>query len=188
MSVTTIRTFIAVAVPDMIRQEIGELESSLKGTGDVRWVRPESLHITLKFLGDVQEDRMESVFRAASVVSGHGAFMVSVSGLGRFPASGIARVLWVGIEQGAEELKDLAAALDGACASLGYSREKRPFSPHLTIGRVRSSRQFGALETAMKSLHYAGASFPVSHIHVMKSDLHPAGALYERLHSVQLKG
>jgi len=128
------RIFVALDIDDAIRRRIEQLMDGVREFApDVRWIKPESLHVTLKFIG---EQPLEVVDRIKEALSGIkvGAFSVSFREYGFFPTARSARVFWVGIE-GGTELKRLAAAIEAACLPLGIGKEDREFSPHLTLAR-----------------------------------------------------
>jgi len=185
-----IRTFIAINLPDSVRERIAEFQAKLKqDRADVKWVRPESIHITLKFLGDVEEEKMDGVAQAVQrSVEGMSAFTVSVEGTGTFPNDRRPRVLWVGVEEGAEKLADLAMNLDRELSGLGFEGEKRKYSAHLTIGRVRSLNRMDGTVESMRALGFEGEAFEVRDVVVMKSDLQPTGAVYTALRRINLQG
>lgn len=136
-----IRTFIAVELGPSVIKRAGDLIDKLRvADAEVNWVRPQQMHLTLKFLGDVPDtetpDICNVVSRAAAKFE---PFEIVCRGAGAFPDIHRPKTLWIGIHDGAEELQDLHKAIDDALkAELGYSREARGFHPHLTIGRVKS--------------------------------------------------
>ena len=185
-----IRSFVAVNIPEIVRNELAGIERQLKSRcGDVKWVRPESLHMTLKFLGNVDPGGLDAISRVLerSAVS-LAAFSLVLGGLGRFPHSGAPRVIWVGVREGAEQLKGLAASVETALMTRGFEREKRPFSPHLTLGRVRMPKSASGMDEAIREIDYMSEPFTVAEFSLMRSDLLPSGARYSVIHSVQLKG
>jgi 2'-5' RNA ligase len=185
-----IRTFIAVRIPDSIRDRIAKLQTELRKHGaDIKWVRPESIHVTLKFLGDVEETRMEEVGEAVEKAVEHiPPFVVSVNGLGTFPNDRRPRVLWVGVDQGDGELVDMAKRIEDSLSVLGFEKEERRYSAHLTMGRVRSPRRIGETVRAMHVSDFSGGAFRVEEVFVMKSDLKPTGAVYTALKTIKLRG
>jgi RNA 2',3'-cyclic 3'-phosphodiesterase len=135
-----IRTFIAVELPPRVKSRVGGLIDKLRVAGaEVNWVRPEQMHLTLKFLGDVPDTETPDICRVVREVANQfEPFEVICRGAGAFPIGREPRTLWVGVEDGAEELKRLQAALDEALKTkLGFAKEQRGFHPHLTIGRVK---------------------------------------------------
>lgn len=185
-----LRTFVAVDVPEEVRREIREFQAPLKRVGaDVKWVRPESIHITLKFLGNVHENRVGEITEALSgCVEGVAPFRVSVAGSGMFPGAQRPRVLWVGVKEGAEALSELASRIDESLSGLGFEKEKRKYSAHLTIGRVRSPRGLQPVVEAMQSAAFEAGVVEAGEIVLMKSDLKPTGAVYTALERIKLRG
>jgi 2'-5' RNA ligase len=180
-SIDKIRTFIAVRIPADVRRRLAEVEAELKASGaDVKWVPEENFHVTLKFLGYMEPDRLDVVKKAVeSAIEGIGAFGVTLSGVGAFPKPSRPSVVWVGIGAGANELKALAEKAESALERAGFAREERPFSPHITIGRVKTPGSLDRLRDAIEGLReeYVGA-FEVESVAVMKSDLRPTGPIY----------
>ncbi len=142
-----IRAFIAVDLPAAVRQEVGSLQSELRTSGaDIKWVGVENLHLTLKFLGDIEENQVQTLTEALHPIMGTTAlFALQLEGVGAFPKMTSPRVLWVGVTDGQQETVRLAQTVEQTCTQLGFPSEDKPFSPHLTIGRVRSLRQVGSL-------------------------------------------
>ena len=177
-------------MPRSIRDSIGRFQSEMKPhRADVKWVRPESIHITLKFLGDIAEDRVDDVARAIQRgVEGAGPFPVSVGGAGMFPAGGRPRVFWVGVKEGERKLSDLAFRIENALSGLGFEKEKRKYSAHLTIGRVRSPRGMQPVVEAIRSATFEAGVFEAGEVVLMRSDLKPTGAVYTALRTIKLRG
>jgi RNA 2',3'-cyclic 3'-phosphodiesterase len=129
-----VRLFVAVDIDDAIRRAISTFLDSVRGLApDARWVRPESLHITLKFIGEQQEERLGAVKERLSSITGS-SLRIAFRGFGFFPSAKSARVFWLGMESGTE-LGRLAGEIDRAMESLGIEKEKREYSPHLTLAR-----------------------------------------------------
>ena len=135
-----VRSFVAIELGDPARPAVEAYLAGLRAiVADVAWTRPENLHLTLKFLGDVDTARLDALAaRLAAIVTQQPPFTMTVAGVGGFPSFKRPRVLWVGVSAGA--LEPLAAAVDAACAAEGFPLETRPFHPHVTLGRVRSDR------------------------------------------------
>lgn len=128
------RLFIALDIDDGIRERIRRFVEGVSGfASEARWVRPESMHVTLKFIGEKPADAVEEIKHAVSVVKGE-SFEISFRGSGFFPTTKSARVFWVGIQAGLQ-LASLATAIDQATAALGIPKEDHPYSPHLTLAR-----------------------------------------------------
>jgi RNA 2',3'-cyclic 3'-phosphodiesterase len=133
-----VRTFVAVFPPPEVRRALVGAAHELPVVGEVRWVRPENVHLTLKFLGDVSEDDLDRVAEALEPVRlRHGPFEAGLSGFGAFPSSRKARIVWAGIGDGSEPLRALARDVEASLEPLGFEREDRAYVPHLTLGRAR---------------------------------------------------
>jgi 2'-5' RNA ligase len=182
-----IRSFIAVDLGAEVRAALGRLTRSFDGAGaDVRWVRPEGMHATLKFLGGVEAPRLERVRDAvAGAAAGHPVMHMHVRGLGAFPSLRRPRVLWAGLD--CPGLADLAGAIDGAVAAAGFEAEERPFNAHVTLARVRSLRGWEKLSSEVQE--HAEDDFgrvDVAAIVVYRSTLQRDGAVYTPLWTIPL--
>lgn len=182
-----IRTFIAIHLTDEIRQEIertiGFLSPRARG---VRWVSPENLHLTLRFLGDVEEKRMPEVCEAVSTAAGEvPPFAIRVGDFGAFPGLDRPKVLWIGVEGDTVTLGELQRRVETELVRRGFPEEDRPFSPHLTVGRtVRDRRASVPVPPAAIT---PGPEMTVREVFVIKSDLRPEGPVYTPLLKAALK-
>lgn len=186
-----IRSFIAVEAADEVITRLTALQEALRGAGaDVGWASPAGLHVTLKFLGNVDEARVPALTVALAAVAGrHAPFAIRLVGVGAFPDPRRPRIVWVGVTEGADSLRALAADVDAAMVAAGFPPEERPFRAHVTLGRVRSLRGLEHL-TPLLDRHAAddcGAQ-PVTAITCMRSDLSPQGARYTALARLPLLG
>jgi 2'-5' RNA ligase len=176
----SIRTFVCVEVPRTIKDRVEALQRSLKrDDAQVSWVKPANIHLTIKFLGDVPAHRVEAVRRcveraAASLTE----FEIQVAGAGCFPSPRSPRVLWVGLGPLPESLGRLHANVEDELAREGFPRERKPFSPHLTIGRVRGPRYAAAVAEGLIAAGFEPESFRAREIVVMRSDMSPSGSVY----------
>lgn len=175
-----IRTFICIDIPEPIKGRIEELQNSLRITGaQVSWVKTINIHLTLKFLGDVRLSRVESLIRAAErAAASVSPFEIEAGCAGCFPSPRNPRVLWVGLTNLPEELKRLQTGLESELARDGFPREQKNFSPHLTIGRIRSPQNASRVAEDLIARGFAAESFQAREIIVMRSDLMPSGAVY----------
>lgn len=188
-----IRTFIAIELSEEVKAGLVKLQGELKRKGEgVRWVRPGGIHLTLKFLGDIPADRIKGIAQAVrQACVGLSPFQLIFAGLGCFPNLRRPRVIWVGVEGETETLARLQRAIEGNLKALGFPPEKRGFTPHLTLGRVR--RRVGSRERrSLGQLVEATAAdelgeMMVEAVNVMRSDLKPTGAVYTQLASVDLR-
>ena len=185
-----VRCFVAVLLPEAVRQRIDEAATALRAREvPVSWVRAENLHVTLRFLGAVDEATLgrarESLAEAAAEVA---PFRLAVGGFGGFPSADTPRVLWVGIAEGGEALIALHARLERALAGRGIPHDARAFHPHVTLGRARAPRGATGLGDLLTGAGAALGETRVEAVHLMRSDLHPAGSRYGVLAQETLAG
>jgi RNA 2',3'-cyclic 3'-phosphodiesterase len=172
-----VRTFVAVFPPPEIRRALVGAARELPVVGEVRWARPENVHLTLKFLGDVSGEDLDGVAEALEQVRvRHEPFEAELSGFGAFPSARRARILWAGIGAGSEPLRDLARDVEVSLEPLGFEREDRAYVPHLTLGRARGRPV--SLESVEKS---PPRGFRVRNIELVESALGGAGSTYSTL-------
>jgi RNA 2',3'-cyclic 3'-phosphodiesterase len=180
-----IRVFCAVELPDEIRARAAEHTAELRSLApDVRagWERPEKLHLTLKFLGEIEEARVRLLDAAAQRAARRvQPFELRIEGAGAFPPRGPARVLWLGLRDETGALAQLQNHLEEECAREGFSREARPFNPHITIARLRSPAGARRLATLHEEKGFAPMRFSVDRIVVIRSELGPGGSRYTEL-------
>ena len=182
------RLFIAVEISDEIKTELVKIVDDLKAAqADVKWVTPEGMHLTLKFLGEVGEGRKEIVENILERFSMVKPFIVTFQGLGAFPNLNNPRVVWMGIENGREELKKINFELEKLLAEAGFPKEEREYEAHLTLGRVRSGQNKVALAKKLSAERpLALAPVKVEKIILMESILKREGAEYRRVKEVYL--
>jgi RNA 2',3'-cyclic 3'-phosphodiesterase len=186
-SMEVFRGFIALEVP--VTDQILQFQRDIKKTeANVKLVEPENIHITLKFLGDTpvnQIDMIESIMNdAVSSVKKH---MVTLEGTGVFPNENYIKVIWIGI-RGTEKLSEIADVLNKNCTKIGVKKDKRGFSAHLTIGRMKSAQGKDQIINLLRKYENAlFAEIPVNHIDLKKSTLTPKGPIYETLKTVSFK-
>ncbi len=184
------RCFIAVTIPEPVKKAIGEVADVLRKSGaDVKWVAAENIHITLKFLGSTDEEIIEDIKDAlAARVSSYRPFYIRISGAGYFPPGRRPRVVWIGLGDSGV-LEDLQRDVEGEMTRFGYPGEDRPFSPHLTIGRVRSDKRMTELLKRLDEFREKDfAEIEIKGITLMKSELKPAGAEYFSLAEIPFGG
>jgi RNA 2',3'-cyclic 3'-phosphodiesterase len=179
------RVFLAVDLTPELRNGLAKLQRELEPLTDTaRWVAPESIHITLKFIGEVVEKRLEDIDTALTGLTWK-SFSITVRGVGFFPGNRSPRVFWAGME--APTMQNLAEELDSRMERLGFEKEKRAFRPHITLARARDSRIDSSLVTAAaKYAEHDFGFFTVDRIFLFKSILKPTGAVYERLKEYRL--
>lgn len=177
-----IRTFIALPIPDDIKERLADAITQLKGKNHgVRWVRPEGMHLTLKFLGDTPEDLVSRISEGLDTAArGCHPLTLSLAGCGAFPNVRRPRVVWAGLTGDVDELFCLAASVEKASARCGVPQERRPFSAHITLGRLKAPTM---LDLGIDS--FTGR-FTVSEVLLYRSELLPGGARYTVLHRSSL--
>lgn len=188
-TIGTVRAFIAIETPETVRSALAELQRELRDCrADIRWVNPDNIHLTLKFLGDIEEKRIDRIVAGIrGSCKGNDPFRLEVRGLGLFPNLRSPRVLWADVlEEGS--LTGLQGRIEDAMDLLGFKSEKRRYSPHLTVGRFRSQKGKDRIFQGIEQ--HNRESFGTINVHtvtLMKSRLEPAGAVYSRLAVVPLR-
>jgi len=184
-----LRCFIAFDIPTEIKTELTRLQDSLKRLGaSVSWTHADGIHLTLKFLGEVNQAVIPKITEAMSTAAGTvSPFPVVAQGVGCFPNPRRPRVLWVGLD-GGEPLVTIQEAVEKATEPLGFERENRKFHPHLTLGRVRRPEGIERVVRELERQGFPRQEFRAHELRLMKSDLKPGGAVYSQLHSVELFG
>jgi 2'-5' RNA ligase len=182
-----IRTFIAIEVPEEVKEKINSLQERLT-EGPYR-KKPKNIHLTLKFLGNIDADRIDSLGKALETACKNiGPFIVTVEGLGAFPNLKTPRVLWVGIV-GSAELTHLYRNIEEELHKIGFEKEHRPFHPHLTLLRVKSRDEGRRLAERVKDIKSdLKETFSTDEFILFKSELSPKGAEYSPLKRIRLKG
>jgi 2'-5' RNA ligase len=184
------RLFVAARLAAELQARLGALQQELRGLQSrVRWVRPEDIHLTFVFLGEVAAERLAPVRQAVEAAADEGppAFRLRGSGVGAFPVRGPLRVVWVGLDGDLAAATRLKQALEGRLAACGFRPEQREFVPHLTLGRV--GRERGRDDRAILERHRAVdlGELPVDAVHLIESRLSPDGARYEALAGFPLR-
>jgi 2'-5' RNA ligase len=189
-----IRSFIAIELPDDIKQALAELQASLQTEKypSVKWVDPGSIHLTLKFLGSIAANKTGDIIGAMEEAARDIApFSLEVKGLGVFPNFKRVRVVWVGMGGDIATLKLLQQRIESGLVPLGFARESRPFTPHLTLARVRERVSPGEQQNfgqVIASASFETAyNFAVDRINLMHSQLTTAGAIYSHIGAINLK-
>lgn len=193
------RAFVAVELDEALKRAIGQTQARTRDrllrrlATDVRiqWVRPDSMHLTLKFLGDTLETGIEAMRDAlVATIATVPGFSVEIGGLGVFPDLRAPRVIWIGLHDPSGVLSRLVAEVEAALEGLGVPREHRPFNPHLTLARIKDrSREVGQALAASGAMEAEGAvgTLSVGSVSLMRSDLQPSGSVYTKLWSVPLR-
>jgi RNA 2',3'-cyclic 3'-phosphodiesterase len=185
----TIRTFIAIEIPKTVISKIRELQGVIKAYGfKIRWVRAENIHLTLKFLGDIEEIKINEIAEAVSkTAEQHSPISLKAKGIGVFPGIKRPHVLWVGLSGQLEALIKLQQTLDENLIALGFSSEERPFKGHLTMGRIKDRIDVKKLGDALMAFRrFESETFTAGQIILYKSELTPSGAIYTKLASASI--
>jgi RNA 2',3'-cyclic 3'-phosphodiesterase len=182
------RTFIAIEIPSEIKSALAALQMKLGRAGaDVSWTKTENLHLTLNFLGEVDEKRIVEVEKACvSLAAEFQPFTLNLNDTGVFPNTRQPRVLWAGLSGEVDNLYEMHRRLDERLALIGFKREEKKFHPHLTIGRLKSNKNTRELLALADAHPLPELSFLVTEIVLMKSELHPAGSEYTPMAKVSL--
>lgn len=180
----TIRSFVAIPLEAEIVSRIEKIYKELKMLpADVKWVQPKSIHLTLKFLGSIEEEAIEGIAQAIQQgMKGFAPWTVAVNNVGAFPSLRNPRVVWIGIEDKGGQLITLQNRIEQAMSKLGFEPEKRKFSPHLTLGRVRSPREKKELiQYLIDERERTFGDLRIDRVILFKSELRPSGAVYTGL-------
>jgi 2'-5' RNA ligase len=182
------RCFIAIElskeVKDVLQCIEDELQSLVRG---VRWVPPENIHLTLKFLGSIEAATVEEVKKIADdAVKKFKPFKIRLSSLGAFPNPGRPRVIWVGIDEGTNECVELASMIDDRVSSLGIEKEERRFHPHLTLARIKFLKDKHSVQNAFSKTGVPPQEMEVKRVTLFQSELSSEGARYRALFSADL--
>ena len=175
------RAFLAVELPSSVRHALAQLQDRLRASrADVKWVEPQNLHLTVRFLGEIDDAQRSLIEAVAQTTAARiGPVTAGFGALGAFPSASSPRVVWVGLEQGAEALERLAAQVESQLVQAGWPGAEKPFSAHITLGRVRSPRGRSELVRALREVSWTPpASFVVDHLTLFRSDLSSSGPRY----------
>lgn len=185
-----IRTFVAINISSELREAFKTFtEELIKIGGDVKWVMPESIHLTLKFLGNLPASKIEPVNKVVQkACMGYSSFRLKSGGKGAFPTLKRPRIFWVGLtETDNHILAGLQSKVERELSEIGFEKEGRKFHPHLTVGRVRSSKKITEVTKEFMDYHFPEIEFIVDQVLVMKSELTPRGAIYSIQKAIPLQ-
>jgi len=183
-----LRSFIAIELPESTQSVLSDIQKEFKKSDvDVRWVRPENIHLTLKFLGTIEESMVRTITDVLQKASAsHGMFPLTLAGVGVFPGVRSPRVVWVGTKE-SDVLTGIQRDIEEGLSSLGFEREKRTYTAHLTLGRFKSERGKHVLMELLETYREREfGSFDVRTLSLMKSELGPTGAKYTRMAEFRL--
>ena len=183
------RAFIALKLPAVVKTAINGIQQNLAGYRfNVRWVKAENVHLTLKFLGDVDVHLIDSISAGvADAVAGITPFQLSAKGIGVFPKIKRARVIWAGLSGQMTVLNELQKSIEIKLAGIGFPREKRKFKGHLTLGRSKGVIDAAHLARAIEEFKaFKSETFTVDRVTLFRSDLNPSGAVYTALREITL--
>ncbi|MFZ1400975.1 MAG: RNA 2',3'-cyclic phosphodiesterase [Candidatus Promineifilaceae bacterium] len=182
-----IRLFIAIELPEGVKEALAETAVSLTKNvpaGAIRWVGREQMHLTLRFLGDTAVAQLPALHdELTQLAARHQPFQLRLRGVGAFPNAKRPRVVWAGLAGELARLQTMQAALEDRVVALGWAREKRPFNPHLTLGRVKD---VGPARGLNWGVDLAEVGFGVTAVQLVQSELRPSGPLYTVRHQVVL--
>jgi 2'-5' RNA ligase len=184
-----IRSFLAIELPKEIIGRLSEIQDNLKTSGSqVKWVKPESIHLTLKFFGNIEEKTVDDISQVLKKVTAKiSAFDLDIKEIGVFPNMSRPRVIWVGVESSGRTLDILYKETESSLKKMGFEPEEREFRAHLTLGRVKSLKDKRQLIEQVEKLKGCEVgSFRVENLFLFKSDLRPTGAVYTKLRAFDL--
>jgi 2'-5' RNA ligase len=185
------RAFVAVEIPESLRERMMAVRDRLLNAGvEATWVRPAGIHLTLKFLGEVREERVPDILEALALAAADkGRLRLGIEGAGTFPNAPSARVVWLGITGETVRLAELQSAIERAMVGLGFASDDRPFCPHLTVGRVKRIRKREIWLRELEGVKdFALPGFDVVSFSLISSELRPGGAVYREVGRLALGG
>lgn len=182
------RLFVAVPVPEDMKEKLAEVQEKIAKISDAKLVEPENLHFTVKFLGEVNEKKTREIMKTLEKsCRNFSPFDISIAGVSAFPSRNYARVIWISVTEGFQELESLINAVDEELSHMGFDKDKEHI-PHLTLARVRSGMNNAELITLLKILEKTEiGKMKVNEVKLMKSILSRSGIVYEEVYSVKLK-
>ena len=185
----SIRCFVAIEIPEPIQNQLARIQGSLsKQIQKASWVKPGNIHLTLKFLGDVDPDNLESIKEAVErATSRHRSFSLRIGGVGAFPNLARPRVMWTGVRVGGERVSALAQDINLALSHCGFSLDTKKFNPHLTVARLKERIDLRPYTDQYSQYdRIDGAVMTIDAISLIQSQLHPKGTIYSTLQSYSL--
>jgi len=186
----TIRTFIAIDINPAIRKALQQLQDDLKQCDcRIKWIQPDNIHLTLKFLGDVKLKKIDDVNQALEDLAQNiKPFETELTETGAFPSIDRPQILWAGLKDDQQQIADLAASLENKLGMIGFKKEQKKFSPHITIGRIRTPRNLKALSQELSGYSLpTGISQSIQEVILVKSTLTSTGPIYEKLKTFRFR-
>ncbi|MEW6189455.1 MAG: RNA 2',3'-cyclic phosphodiesterase [Actinomycetota bacterium] len=184
-----LRLFIAVELPPDLQRKLSSVKNEMKKVKDAKWVEPQNLHLTLKFLGNCSEEKVSTIIESvASCVKNAKPFAFKLNGLGCFPSNKRARVFWIGIKEGEEDLIKLQQFVEEALKPLGFKKEERAFHAHVTLARLRRPQDMRLGIASIETEEFSTPFIQVKSITLFQSRLTPSGPIYSEIAKIPLKG
>jgi len=183
------RAFVAIELPEKIKRDIRKLQLAFASNGlDIRWVKAVNMHLTIKFLGDIEPPDVEAVGRVLSKTAAScPIFNLVPRGVGVFPNIRRPGIIWTGIAGQTDALGAVHKSVNGGLNDIGFEADKRPYRGHLTLGRIKTRMNQSRLVTALRTHQgFVSETFPVERLVMFKSELHPAGPVYTKLYEISL--
>lgn len=181
------RLFLALPLPDLFNDQVKKLQEKIENRGNVKPVDPKQVHLTLKFLGDVDEDNLDELVKSLDFLSDRKAFPVTVKGVGVFPHPKRPRVLWLGTEEGSDRIYELHEQIESSLEQLNFKKDKR-FTPHYTVARAKFIDDLDELKEFLdKKKEREFGRYMVEEIDLMESKLTPQGPIYTKVEQFSLK-
>ncbi|HZS46694.1 MAG TPA: RNA 2',3'-cyclic phosphodiesterase [Blastocatellia bacterium] len=175
-----VRAFIAIEIPSSIKKNLADVQSHLKTAGaDVSWTKPDNLHLTLKFLGEISDSQITIVRSAVNKICEKvSAFELEIGDIGVFPNPRRPRIIWAGVSGDLNAVLAIQSTIDSELVSSGFATDAHPFNPHLTLGRIKTPKRTRELLALADVFEIPKNNFRVDRIIVMRSQLNPTGSIY----------
>lgn len=182
------RCFLGSKLDESLVDDVKEVKDAFRETNaDIKFVKDENLHFTVKFLGEMEKDRIEKIDRIEEVLRNYNPFRIELRGVGVFPSKGYIKVIWIGVGEGEEKFKGMLEGIDKVLSRQGFEEEKNEIVPHLTIGRVKSGKNKDRIISKVKELkERVIGKMNLKKITLFKSDLTPEGPIYKKLKDYEL--
>jgi 2'-5' RNA ligase len=185
------RVFIAIPISNIIKEKIEDIQERLKRIGaEVKWVVPQDIHITIKFLGNINVSELENIYIVVTnICNKFSPFQISISSISAFPDKKRPKVIWIGVKEGKDILCKINKEVEDSLIKIGFKKEDKEFNPHITIGRVKGLYRLSQLADTLKNMDIGDiGEIHVRNIQVIKSQLTPSGPIYTILKEIPFKG